>query len=162
MFFGGSKNKRDDEEKDLNEDKNYYDDDSEDNKNDGGDDYHSKDEDTVNDDWDEEGSLAIDVYQTPDEIIIKSAVAGVRPEDIDVSIVGDMVTIKGSREFRGQVREDDYLIQECFWGGFGRSVVLPVDVDAENINAELKNGILTVRLPKIDKKTAKKIKVSMG
>jgi len=106
-----------------------------------------------------EGQLTIDVYQTPQEIIIKSAVAGVRPEDIDISIVNDMVTIKGQRSQEETVKSDDYFYQECYWGRFSRSVILPVEVDSDRINASLKNGILTIRMPKLDKAKVKKIKI---
>jgi len=106
-----------------------------------------------------EGQLTIDVYQTPQEIIIKSAVAGVKPEDIDISIVNDMVTIKGQRSQEETVKSDDYFYQECYWGRFSRSVILPVEVDSDRINASLKNGILTIRMPKLDKAKVKKIKI---
>jgi HSP20 family protein len=106
-----------------------------------------------------EGQLTIDVYQTPQDIIIKSAVAGVKPEDIDISITNDMVTIKGKREVEDTIKSDDYFYQECYWGRFSRSVILPVDVDSDRVAANLKNGILTVKLPKVDKAKVKKIKI---
>ncbi|MDP2855919.1 MAG: Hsp20/alpha crystallin family protein [bacterium] len=106
-----------------------------------------------------EGQLTIDVYQTPQEIVIKSAVAGVKPEDIDISIINDMVTIKGQRLQEDTVKSDDYFYQECYWGRFSRSVILPVDIDSDRVSASLKNGILTVRMPKLDKAKIKKIKI---
>ncbi|MCX8015721.1 MAG: Hsp20/alpha crystallin family protein [Patescibacteria group bacterium] len=106
-----------------------------------------------------EGQLMVDVYQTPTEIVIKSAVAGVKPEDIDISIVNDMITIKGKRELDETVRSDDYFYQECYWGSFSRSIILPIEIDADRVNANLKNGILTIRLPKIDKNKVKKVKI---
>ncbi len=106
-----------------------------------------------------EGQLTIDVYQTDDDIIIKSTIAGVNPEDLDVSINNDMITIKGERKFEDEVSEDNFYYQECYWGSFSRSVVLPVDVVAEKIEASLKNGILTIKLPKADTNRTKKIKV---
>lgn len=106
-----------------------------------------------------EGQLMVDVYQTPSEIVIKSAVAGVKPEDIDISIVNDMITIKGKRELDEEVRPDDYFYQECYWGSFSRSIILPIEIDADRVTASLKNGILTIRLPKIDKNKVKKIKI---
>lgn len=106
-----------------------------------------------------EGQLTIDVYQTPQEIIIKSAVAGVKPEDIDISIVNDMVTIKGQRSQEETVKSDDYFYQECYWGRFSRSVILPVEIDSDRVNACLKNGILTIKMPKLDKAKIKKIKI---
>jgi HSP20 family protein len=106
-----------------------------------------------------EGQLTIDMYQTKDNVIIKSTIAGVRPEDIDVTIANDMVTIRGERKRDFEASSEDYFYQECYWGSFSRSVVLPVDVDIENVGADLKDGILTVILPKAAKAKAKKIKV---
>jgi HSP20 family protein len=106
-----------------------------------------------------DGQLTIDVYQTDEDIVIKSTIAGVNPEDLDVSINNDMITIRGERKFEEEVSEENFYYQECYWGGFSRSVVLPVDVIAEKIEASLKNGILTIRLPKADTNRTKKIKV---
>lgn len=108
---------------------------------------------------DAEGQLTIDVYQTENEIVIKSTIAGVKPEDLDVSINNDMVTIKGERKNEEEVMGENYYYQECYWGQFSRSVVLPVDVLAEKAEASLKNGILTIRLPKTDTTKAKRIQV---
>lgn len=108
---------------------------------------------------DAEGQLTIDVYQTENEIVIKSTIAGVKPEDLDVSINNDMVTIKGERKNEEEVMGENYYYQECYWGQFSRSVVLPVDVLAEKAEASLKNGILTIRLPKADTTKAKRIQV---
>ena len=106
-----------------------------------------------------EGQLTIDMYQTKDNVIIKSTIAGVRPEDIDVTIANDMVTIRGERKKDFDAASEDYFYQECYWGSFSRSVVLPVDVDIENVSADLRDGILTVILPKAAKAKARKIKV---
>jgi HSP20 family protein len=106
-----------------------------------------------------EGQLTIDMYQTKDNVIIKSTIAGVKPEDIDVTIANDMVTIRGERKRDFEASSEDYFYQECYWGSFSRSVVLPVDVDIENVSADLKDGILTVILPKAAKAKAKKIRV---
>ncbi len=108
---------------------------------------------------DSEGQLTIDVYQTPADIVIKSTIAGVNPDDLDITITNDMVTIKGKREKDEIIQNGDYYYQECYWGSFSRSVILPVDVEAEKAEASLKNGILTIRLPKIEKIKTKKIKV---
>lgn len=108
----------------------------------------------------EEGQLSVDVYQTPDAIIVKSTVAGAKAEDIDISINNDMLTIKGKRELGEEIEEDDYLYQECFWGSFSRSIILPVEVKTEKVKATLENGILTIVLPKarIKKQTSIKVK----
>lgn len=106
-----------------------------------------------------EGQLTIDVYQTENDIVIKSTIAGVKPEDLDVSINNDMVTIKGERKNEEIVENGNYYYQECYWGSFSRSVLLPVDVIPEKADASLKNGILTIRLPKADTTKTKKIQV---
>lgn len=106
-----------------------------------------------------EGQLTIDVYQTENDIVIKSTIAGVKPEDLDVSINNDMVTIKGERKNEEVVENGNYYYQECYWGSFSRSVLLPVDVISEKADAALKNGILTIRLPKADTTKTKKIQV---
>lgn len=112
-------------------------------------------EEGVEDVWDEmseeieeEGQLAVDVYQDKKNIIIKSTIAGVEPDDIDISIDNDMITIRGRREKQRDIAEDDYFYQECYWGGFSRSIILPVEVDAESIEASMRNGVLTITLPK--------------
>lgn len=106
-----------------------------------------------------EGQLTIDVYQTENDIVIKSTIAGVKPEDLDVAINNDMVTVKGERKNEEQVSEESYYYQECYWGSFSRSVILPVDVLADKAEASMKNGILTIRLPKADTTKTKKIQV---
>jgi len=116
------------------------------------------DEQWLSDD-DEEGQLAIDVYQTPKAIVVKSTIAGVKPEDIDISINNDMLTIRGTRKQSSNIAADDYFYQECYWGGFSRSIILPVEVKADAIEANLENGILTVTLPKAN--VAKQISVKI-
>lgn len=116
----------------------------------------SKDEEWMND---YEGALNIDMYQTKDNVIIKSTIAGVRPDDIDITVANDMVTIKGSRTREEKITQDDYFYQECYWGGFSRSVIVPVDIDSEQIEADLKDGILTIVIPKAAKAKTKKVKV---
>lgn len=106
-----------------------------------------------------EGQLTIDVYQTPVSIIVESAVAGVEPESIDIEITPDSVAIKGKRVKKERVDEKDYLYSECFWGRFSRSIILPQEIDAEKAHASLKNGILKVVLPKVNRQKAKKLKV---
>jgi HSP20 family protein len=108
---------------------------------------------------DSEGQLTIDVYQTDDEVIIKSTIAGVKPEDLDVSINNDMVTIKGERKQEDEISLDNYYYQECYWGLFSRSVILPVEIIADKAEATMKNGILTLKLPKADTTKTRKIQV---
>lgn len=107
----------------------------------------------------EEGQLSIDVYQTDKDIIVKSTIAGVKPEDIDISLNNDMLTIRGKRQMLEEVDEDDYLYRECYWGAFSRSIILPVEIRADKIEAVLENGVLTVVLPKA--KTAKRTEIKV-
>ena len=106
-----------------------------------------------------EGQLTVDVYQTPTNIIIESAVAGVDPENIDISVSPDAVVIRGKRHKDETVAEKDYLYQECFWGRFSRSIILPQEVDSDKAHASIKNGVIKITLPKINRQKAKKIKV---
>lgn len=107
----------------------------------------------------EEGQLTIDVYQNPSSIIIKSTIAGVSPENIDISITNDMVTIRGKRTKDEKIEAENYYYQELYWGAFSRSVILPVEVEADKAKAGIKNGILTIKLPKSEKIKTKKIQV---
>lgn len=106
-----------------------------------------------------EGQLAIDVYQTPEAIIIESPIAGVSPDELDIAITNESVTIKGKRTRQEGVQRDDYIYQECYWGKFSRSVILPQEIDAEKADASIKNGVLTINLPKLTRTKAKKLRV---
>jgi HSP20 family protein len=107
-----------------------------------------------------EGQLAVDVYQTQDKIVVKAPIAGVKPEDIDVAISEDVVTIRGDRKDEFAVEKDNYYVQECFWGSFSRSVILPTSTVAEKAEASLKDGVLTIQIPKVvQEDKIKKIKV---
>jgi HSP20 family protein len=108
------------------------------------------------------GELSIDVYQTPNEIILKALVAGVRPEDLDISITRDMVDIRGKRVEQKEVNEDDFFYRELYWGSFTRTVLLPQEVDVDSAEATEKHGLLTIRLPKINKDRQAKVKVKNG
>ncbi len=114
-------------------------------------------------DWghfdEEEGQLAVDIYQTEEALIIKSTIAGATAEDIEISLVEDMLTIKGRREEDEAVAADAYLYRECYWGRFSRSVVLPIEVKTDKVVAALHNGVLTVTLPKARRSKQTTIKV---
>ena len=115
---------------------------------------------TIEEIFDEpEGELALDVYQTPASFIIESAIAGVNPEDIEVSISPESITIKGKREKIEKVKAESYIHQECYWGRFSRTIILPQEIDADKAQANLKNGVLKITLPKVNKSRTKKIKV---
>jgi len=107
----------------------------------------------------EEGQLTVDVYQTAGEIIIKSMVSGVKPEDLDIAITRDMVTIKGKRETERFVKDEDYYHRELYWGSFSRTIMLPAEVEVEEAEAVEKHGLLIIKLPKIDKNKQTKLKV---
>src|SRR3989344_2129433 len=106
-----------------------------------------------------EGELTVDVYQTPEMIVIKTMIAGVRPEDLDISITRDMVTIQGRREEEKTVREEDYFARELYWGSFSRTITLPSEIDVDESEAIEKHGLLILKLPKLDKKRQSKLKV---
>jgi len=108
---------------------------------------------------DADGQLTIDVYQDGDAIVVQSTVAGVKPEDVEVSITPESVSIRGKRERTTQVDEKDYFYQECFWGSFSRSIILPYEVDPDKSTATIKDGVLTVKMPKLNRQKAKKLKV---
>ncbi len=107
----------------------------------------------------EDGELAVDVYQDKDNVYVRSTIAGVSVDDIDISIHSDLLTIRGKREKTKDMEGVDYFYQECYWGSFSRSIILPVEVKAEKIEAYLKDGILTIVLPKVKKVKDSKIKV---
>lgn len=109
-----------------------------------------------------EGQLTIDVYQTPEEIVVESTIAGVEPENLDVDISPESVTVRGKREKEKKIADEDYFYQECYWGRFSRSVILPQEIDPEKSVATLKNGVLTVHMPKVDRRKSKKLKVSLS
>ena len=107
----------------------------------------------------EEGQLTVDMWQTPDEIVIQAIVGGVKPEDLDVSISHDMVTLRGKRERVREISGSDYFYQELYWGVFSRSILLPQEIDADEAEATIKNGLLTIKLPKLDKAKIQKLRV---
>jgi len=109
-----------------------------------------------------EGQLAIDVYQTPGEVILKAPIAGVRQEDLDVTITDDQVTIRGERHDMENETVEGYLVQECYWGSFSRTYTLPVAVDSDKSVAKLVNGILTIIIPKAAKARTKSIAIEIG
>lgn len=96
----------------------------------------------------DEGQLAVDVAQNNKELIVMATIAGARPEDISINIFNDLLTIRGKRHSDQELKDDDYFYRECFWGSFSRTIVLPVDVLTDSARATLKNGVLTIRIPK--------------
>ena len=106
-----------------------------------------------------EGQLTVDVFQTENELVIQSAIAGIKTENLDVLIEEDVLTIKGRRDNPYQVDVADYFIQECYWGPFSRKIILPVEVDSSKTDATMKDGILTIRIPKVQKEKKKRITI---
>lgn len=109
----------------------------------------------------EEGQLTVDIYDDGPNFVIQSTVAGVKPEDIDISLQEDTLTIRGSRKRAEEINDDNFYYRELYWGTFSRSIILPEEVDFSKADAAMKNGLLTIRLPKKDK-GEKKIKVKVG
>lgn len=107
----------------------------------------------------EEAELSVDVYQTNNDIVIQTMVAGVKPDDLDITIGRDMVTIKGKREETKAIDEDNYFTRELYWGKFSRTILLPQEVEPEDSEATEKQGLLTIKLPKIDKEKKATLKV---
>lgn len=110
----------------------------------------------------EEGQLTVDVFQTANDIVIKTIVAGVRPDDLEISLGRDMVTIRGKREEVREAAENDFFHRELYWGSFSRTILLPEEVDTDNAEATEKHGLLTIRLPKVDKRRQTKLRVKSG
>ncbi|MBU1179462.1 Hsp20/alpha crystallin family protein [Patescibacteria group bacterium] len=106
----------------------------------------------------EEGELRVDVYQKGDNIIVKSTIAGAKPEDVDININNEILTIRGKRELEEEVCDNEYLHRECYWGSFSRSIILPCEVQKGRVKAIIKRGVLTVVLPKMTKKKEIRVK----
>lgn len=107
----------------------------------------------------QEGELPVDMYQTGDSIVIRALVAGVSPEDLDIAITRDMVTIKGHREEDQEAPDDDYYHRELFWGAFTRTLLLPEEVLIDEAEAKEQHGLLEIRLPKVDKDRSTRLQV---
>ena len=107
----------------------------------------------------EVGELSVDVYQTDNDIIIQAMIAGVRSDDLNISITREMVTIEGRRQKSSEVEGDGYFIKELYWGSFARKILLPCEVEPAEAEAYEKGGLLTIKMPKIDKARTQKLKV---
>lgn len=107
----------------------------------------------------QEGELPVDMYHTGDAVVIRALVAGVSPDDLDIAITRDMVTIKGIREEYQEATDEDYYHRELFWGSFSRTLLLPEEVLIDEAEAQEKHGMLEIRLPKVDKDRSTRLKV---
>ena len=117
----------------------------------------------ADDEWDEEenvpGQLAVDVYETREKLVVKARTAGVNKNDLDVSIADNQLTIRGTLSSGTEDGVENYFLQECYWGEFSRTIALPVPVKEEEIEAVLKDGVLTISFGKVQQDTVKKIQV---
>jgi HSP20 family protein len=113
-------------------------------------------------DEEDDGQLAIDVFQNDDEIVLVAPIAGVRKDDLDIAINDEMVTIKGTRKPNSSPSDDHYFLQECYWGPFSRNYILPIAVLHDKAKASLKDGLLTITIPKDEKTKSKSIEISEG
>ena len=114
--------------------------------------------------WDEDdavlpGQLAVDVYETKEKLVVKARTAGVNKGDLDVSIADNTLSIHGTLSAGTDDDVENYFVQECYWGEFSRSIALPVPVKEEDIEAVLKDGVLTISFTKVKQDTVKKIQV---
>ena len=107
----------------------------------------------------EEAELAVDVYQTPTDIVVKTMVAGVRNEDLELTIARDMITISGKRKEDQNIDEDNYFTKELYWGKFSRTILLPQEVEPEQVEATEKHRLLTIKLQKVDKEKKNTVKI---
>ena len=107
----------------------------------------------------EEAELAVDVYQTPNEIIVQTMVAGVKPDDLEITIGRDIITIRGKREESRTIEEDNDFSKELYWGKFSRIISLPAEVEPEEVEATEKRGLLTIKLQKVDREKRNNVKV---
>jgi HSP20 family protein len=123
----------------------------------------SKKEEAITEEWldEEEGQLAVDAFQDEENIVIKAPIAGVNVDDLEISITDEVVTIKGTRKNETETNRENYFVQECYWGAFMRSYILPVSVDAGKAEANLRNGILTIKIPKQEKSRTRVLKVQV-
>ena len=107
----------------------------------------------------EVGQLSLDIYHTDKEIVILAPIAGITESDITVSVTDDVLIIKGERKSVEEIAEENYYTKECFWGGFSRSIVLPIEADTKNISATFENNVLEIRIPKSEIQHTKIIKI---
>lgn len=114
-------------------------------------------------DWDEDeavpGQLAVDVFETREKLVVKARTAGVNKGDLDVSIADNTLSIRGTLSAGEEAGVENYFVQECYWGEFSRSIALPVPVKEDEIEAMLKDGVLTISFTKLKQDTVKKIQI---
>lgn len=104
-------------------------------------------------------ALPVDVYQTPNEMVIKADLPGAKPEEVEVSITGDTLTIKGESKDETEVKRDGYFLKERRFGSFSRSLTLPPGLNSDSVEAKFENGVLTLTVPKAEEVKPKQIKI---
>jgi len=109
--------------------------------------------------FEQKGELTVDVYQTKADLVIQSAIAGIRPENLDIFIENDVLTIEGNREKPEEDEEKNYFYQECYWGPFHKRIILQEEVDNSRVEAIMKEGVLTIRIPKIQREKKRKVAI---
>ena len=107
----------------------------------------------------EEGELAVDLYEDKDELILQAVIGGVEINELDISITNDMITVRGERKKESKDKIEKVYYNECFWGPFSRSLILPQEINADKAKAIIKNGLLTIHLPKLMKTKRKTLKI---
>ena len=107
----------------------------------------------------EEAELSVDVYQTPTDIVVQTMVAGVKPDDLELSIARDTITIRGKREESRTIDEDNYFTKELYWGKFSRTISLPAEVEPEEVEAVEKHGLVTIKIKKVDKEKKNTVRI---
>ncbi|MFA5080576.1 MAG: Hsp20/alpha crystallin family protein [Candidatus Paceibacterota bacterium] len=105
----------------------------------------------------EEGRLVVDVYETDHDLVIQAAIAGIKTEELDIALENDMMIIKGERIDPSALKDKKYFIKECYFGSFSREIILPREIDTSKIKAEIKEGILTIKMPKVERAKNKRI-----
>lgn len=108
----------------------------------------------------DEGQLAVDVFQTEDALILVAPIAGVSDANLEVSITDEIISVRGTRTQPENVPQENYFVQECYWGSFSRSYVLPVAIDPDAAAAQLKDGLLTIRIPRVEKSKTRILKIN--
>jgi HSP20 family protein len=116
-----------------------------------------------NDDWNQEendeAELSVDVYQTPTDIVVQTMTAGVKPEELELLVARDAITIKGKREESRIIDEDNYFVKELYWGKFSRTITLPAEVEPEEVEATERHGLITIKIKKVDKEKKNTVRV---
>lgn len=107
----------------------------------------------------DEAELSVDVFQTPTDIVIQTMVAGVKPDDLEISVARDTITVRGEREESRTIDEDNYFTKELYWGRFSRTISLPAEVEPEEVEATERHGLVTIKIKKVDKEKKNSVKV---